>query len=130
MLVTMGADQGDTGASQCLPPWRDGSPPSIGGVYGSTRATVALVVTHRPSTTVDAPGLLKGSLQCQDIDFESNFAGTTICVFPVEVGQTTTISLDQNGDPLGGPYTVTANPGSIDISPPGVELQASPQPLP
>jgi hypothetical protein len=130
MLLTLGADPGDTGASQCLPPWSDGSPPSMGGVYGSTRATVALVVTHRPPTTVRAPGLLKGNLQCEDINFESNFAGTTICIFSVEVGQTVTIDLDQNGDPLGGPYTVSANQGSIDISPPGVELQASPEPLP
>jgi hypothetical protein len=69
-------------------------------------------------------------LRCEDINFESNFAGTTICIFSVEVGQTVTIDLDQNGDPLGGPYTVSANQGSIDISPPGVELQASPEPLP
>jgi hypothetical protein len=64
------------------------------------------------------------------MDYEASFAGTTICIFSVAVGQTTTISLDQNGDPLGGPYTVTANPGSIDISPRGVELPPSPVPSP
>jgi hypothetical protein len=130
MLLTLGTDPGDTGASQCLPAEATGPRPAMSGVFGSTRATVAMVVSNRPPTTVQAPGSPKGNLQCQDIIFQSNFAGTTICIFSVEVGQTITISLDQNGDPLGGPYTVSANPGSIGISPPGVEMQASPEPLP
>ncbi|HEX3300688.1 MAG TPA: hypothetical protein VHW68_11335 [Actinomycetota bacterium] len=117
-LVTLGADPGNSGTSDCLPPWQDlGNDPLVGGVYGSTRATVAVVVTHRPATSVTSPDLNTAELQCVDVDVESHFAGTTFCVFPVEVGQSVTLDLAQSGGPpnLNEPITVTARSGSIDL---------------
>jgi hypothetical protein len=124
-LETIGADAGDSGTSQCLPPWTDlRSTPLVGGVYGQTRATAALVLTHRPETLVTSPELSDGDLQCNDIDMESNFAGTTICVFPVEVGQQVTVHLDRNGVPWGLPITVEAEPGRLNL----IQTDATPTP--
>jgi hypothetical protein len=114
VLETLGTDPGNAGTSDCLPPWQDVSTtPLVGGVPGSSRATAAIVLTHRPPTAVTSPDLNDGDLQCNDIDFESNFAGSTICVFPVEVGQSVRIDLSQSGGPLNHPLTVEATPGGL-----------------
>jgi len=116
VLQTLGADPGNSGTSGCLPPWIDlSNTPLVGGVYGSSRATAAIVLTHRPQTTVTSPDLHDGELQCDDFDFESNFAGTTICVFPVEVGQSVTIDMSQPGGRLNHPITVQAEPGQLNL---------------
>jgi hypothetical protein len=131
-LVTLGADSGNAGTSQCLPPWQNlGNDPMVGGVYGSTRATVALVVTHRPATSVTSPDLDKGELDCVDVDVESSFAGTTFCVFPVDVGRSVTVDLAQHGGAqnLNRPITVTARAGSIELTQSGsASSAASPMP--
>ena len=89
LLRTLGADPGDSGTSGCIEPWwNTDTEAKVFGVAGSSRATMAVVLTHRPPTTVASSQLNSGDLQCVDIDVESNFAGSTICVFPVEVGQT------------------------------------------
>ncbi len=125
VLEAIGADPGNSGTSQCLPPWTDlKSTPLVGGVYGQTRATAALVLTHRPETTVTSPDLLDGDLQCDDYDMESNFAGTTICVFPVEVGQQVTVHLVRNGVAWGLPITVEAEPGRLNL----IQTDATPTP--
>jgi hypothetical protein len=116
VLNTLGVDPGNSGTSDCLPPWKDlSNDPLVGGVYGSTRATAAVVLTHRPPTKVTSPDLNEGELQCDDYDFESNFAGTTICVFPVEVGKTVTIDLSQSDGPLNQSITVQAEPGRLNF---------------
>jgi len=131
-LVTLGADSGNSGTSQCLPPWQNlGNDPMVGGVYGSTRATVALVVTHRPATSVTSPDLDKGELDCVDVDVESSFAGTTFCVFPVDVGRSVTVDLAQDGgvQNLNRPITVTARAGSIELTQSGSATSAA-SPMP
>ena len=50
-------------------------------------ATAALVLTHRPQTLVTSPDLSDGDLQCNDIDMETNFTGTTSRGSPSEVDQ-------------------------------------------
>jgi hypothetical protein len=47
---------------------------------------------------------------------ESNFAGTQFCVFALTVGSSAALSLDANGDPLGGPLTIVARAGSIELT--------------
>lgn len=119
VLTTLGADAGDAGTSDCLLPWADleaeGGLPMIGGVYGQTRATIAMVLTHRPETSVRSTDLTEDELQCVDIDVESAFAGTTMCVFPVEAGHEVTVAVDQRGDALGGPYRIVAGQGRINL---------------
>jgi hypothetical protein len=125
VLKTLGADPGNSGTSACLPPWSElKHDPLVGGFYGSTRSTSALVVTHRPATTVTSPDLNDGDLQCVDMDFESNFAGTTICVFPVEVGHPVTINVSQSAGPLNDAFTIEAEPGRTNL------IQTDPTPTP
>ncbi len=120
VLETIGADPGDTATSDCLRPPENPTSAMIQGAFGTNRSTMAILVTHRPETTVDSPDLTNGEIQCVDIDDESSFAGSTICVFPVDTGETVTINLDQGGDPLNGPFRITATGGAATIIvPPG-----------
>jgi len=132
VLETIGADPGNSGSSECLPPWTDlKNNPLIGGVYGSTRATVAMVLTHRPPTTTTSPDLNDGALQCDNIDMESNFAGTTICVFPVDVGHPVEIHVSQEAGPLNEVVALEAEPGRLNQIQPGTtDATSSPSTVP
>src|SRR4029079_3831129 len=113
-------------------PWTDlKNNPLIGGVYGSTRATVAMVLTHRPPTTTTSPDLNDGALQCDNIDMESNFAGTTICVFPVDVGHPVEIHVSQEAGPLNEVVALEAEPGRLNQIQPGTtDATSSPSTVP
>jgi hypothetical protein len=108
------------GMGDCLLPWfdlqRHGGLPLVGGVYGQGLAVVAVVLPADATigsfrTDGDGP-----SPDCTTIRMESNFAGTQFCVFALTVGSSAALSLDANGDPLGGPLTIVARAGSIELT--------------
>jgi hypothetical protein len=106
----------------CLPPWSDlakqGGTPLIGGQYASDPSGTSGIVLVLPAETSIASFSSNGDQpdpECITIQAESNFAGTGFCVFPLAVGSSATVTLDNNGDPLGGPFRIAAKPGRIEL---------------
>lgn len=115
LVRVIGKDPSDSGTSPCLPSWHEldqhGGTPLVGGVYGQTVATAVVVLPE--GTHVDAVG---AKVDCFDITVESNFAGTRFCVVPLPVGSDASLTLDHDGDPLGGPIDLHARPGALDLT--------------
>jgi hypothetical protein len=122
------------GTGDCLPPWvdlqRSGGTPLVGGVYGQRLAVIALVLP--PDATIasfrtDGAG---PDPECPaPIRVESNYSNTQFCLLPLAVGSSATITVDAGGDPLGSPFGITAQPGSIDFTQ-GAMATAAPSPSP
>jgi hypothetical protein len=109
------------GTGDCLPPWsdleRNGGRPLIGGVYGQQMAVIVLVLP--PDATIASFGTdgAGPDPECPDpIRVESNYSNTRFCVVPLAVGSSGSITVDAAGDPLGSPFGITAQPGSIDLT--------------
>jgi len=122
------------GVGDCLPPWADleshGGRPLIGGVYGHQLAVIVIVLPADAtidSFRTDGTG---PNPDCATIHVESNFAGTQFCIFPLAVGATATITLDANGDPLGSPIGIAAQPGTIELTEGGARTVGAGSPAP
>jgi hypothetical protein len=127
------------GASDCLPPWvdlqRKGGTPLVGGVYGQQVAVIALVLP--PDATITSFGTDGAGPEPEcpaPIRVESNYSNTQFCVFPLAVGSSATTTLDANGDPLGSPIGIAAEPGRIELTqgtgPTGASSAPTPSPSP
>ena len=124
------------GTGNCLPPWvdlqRGGGTPLVGGVDGQRLAVIALVLPPDATITSFRTDGAGPDPECPaPIRVESNYSNTQFCVLPLAVGSSATITVDAAGDPLGSPFRITAQPGTIEITQGGIATatpSASPSP--
>jgi hypothetical protein len=124
---TFSGDTGDSGSAGCPVPWSRGAYPNsvsyIGGVYGEHHATVLVTGPSGMLADVQADGDPTAAGNCGgSISASAPWSDTGQCVFVIPVGEQWTIQPTQmDGTAFGRPITISAKPGTIDISGGGTE---------
>ena len=123
VVAAIGAD---TGTSSCLVPADPVQYPDgvsfVGGVYGQTVATIAVVGPSGMTVhgTADGSEIFP---MCEDVaGLGRAWGGSEVCVVPIPVGASVALrTVDKDGNPLGRPIALGASPGELmvgDASPP------------
>jgi hypothetical protein len=124
LQVIAAIEDGDTGSAGCPVAWDSATYPhavsSVGGFAGQHHAVVVMTGPDPLFADVQADGNPLAGGNCGSaVANVGAWANTGECIFVIPVGETWVVQpTNMQDNAFGGPITITARPGKIDVSGP------------